>query len=121
MGCQFEYGDSTNGGVTGFEEAPVTGKKDCAYYAKWAGQLYLNELIGLPTIDNTLGSATAGQDMHTQVYTSWWQQGNQEYSVALDDGVCQESTTGNVPTNCNFWAGRNDQEKCADRVRQIQD
>jgi hypothetical protein len=118
--CQFEYGTAGSGGVTMFQEAPVTGEKDCTYYAKWAGQIYLNELIGIPTIDNTLGSPTAGKDLHVDYYDQWWKAQNAEYMVANDNGVCQEGGTLEA-TNCSFWAGRNDQQKCADRIRYIQD
>mmetsp|Transcript_82392 Transcript_82392/g.233662 ORF Transcript_82392/g.233662 Transcript_82392/m.233662 type:complete len:457 (+) Transcript_82392:125-1495(+) len=96
--CQFVYGD---GGVTGFDEAPVTGENDCTYYAKWAGQIHLNELIGLPP------------DLAS--YQAFWQAQNWEYNVASDAGVCTENY------NCTFWNGRNDQEACAVRQRYIQD
>jgi hypothetical protein len=136
--CQFEYGEG--GGVTGFDEAPVTGEKDCTFYAKWAGQVYLNELIGLPVIDNVLGSPTAGQKIHHQAYTHWWTQGNQEYDVSSDTGNCvansdydedsdsygEESNTppppgGKQSIKCDFWAGRDDQDKCDERQRIIED
>jgi hypothetical protein len=122
--CQFDHG----AGVTGFQEAAVTGAPDCTYYAKWAGQIYLNELIGLPfpTSSNPPGSSpTAGQALHVSSYDDWWKQGNQEYSVAMDTGVCQSSTSFNSSayqaSNCGFWDGRNDQQACASRVRLIQE
>lgn len=103
--CQFIYGEG--GGVTGFEVPPVSGQKDCAFYAKWAGQIYLNELIGLPTVE-------LGQKVHYQRYNEWWQQGNQEYSVSYDRGICAEGT------DCSFWNGRNNQTACAERMRKIE-
>lgn len=103
--CQFIYGEG--GGVTGFEEAPVTGNKDCTYYAKWAGQVYLNELMGLQVVEGP-------QNIAYEAYTSWWQQGNAEYNVQNDNGVCAEGY------DCSFWKGRNNQTACAERMRKIQ-
>jgi hypothetical protein len=94
--CNFTYDD-----INGFSEAPVTGESDCTYYTKWAGQIHLNELIGIP--------------VGYQVYQSFWQSGNEEYSVALDRGNCQEGY------NCTFWNGRNDQAQCAQRQQAIKD
>lgn len=104
--CQFLYGEG--GGVTGFEEAPVSGQKDCTFYAKWAGQIYLNELIGLPVMDGP-------NNVAYEEYTRWWQAGNAEYLVSSDNGQCTSEY------QCDFWAGRNDQQVCADRMRHIQD
>jgi hypothetical protein len=139
--CQFVYGEG--GGVTGFDEAPVTGEKDCTYYAKWAGQVWLNELVGLPVIDNVLGSPSAGQNVHYAAYTHWWVQGNSEYDVASDTGLHAEGTDydpdvyggdeygvastapppigGKQEINYDFWGGRNDQQRCDERQRIIED
>lgn len=106
--CQFNYGQGGGAqGVTGFEIPPVSGTKDCAYYAKWAGQIYLNELIGLPVVE-------LGQKVHYQRYTEWWQQGYSEFNVAYDTGICPEGQ------DCTFWAGRNNQTACAERMKKIQ-
>jgi hypothetical protein len=81
---------------------PVGLGSGCTYYTTWAGEIYLNELIGLPTSN--------------QVYESWWKAGNQEYSVAYDIGICSNETAA----YCNFWDGRNDQARCSERQRAIE-
>jgi len=108
--CQFLYGEGGGAdGVTGFEIPPVSGEKDCAYYTKWAGQIYLNELIGIPVFQG-------GQKVHYQEYTRWWEQGNEEYNVLQDEGVCLDPYQ-----DCTFWNGRNDQMACSERMTKIQD
>lgn len=105
--CQFIYGDGP-GGVNAFDTPPVSGEKDCTFYAKWAGQIYLNELIGLPTVEY-------GQKVHYQRYEEWWRQGNAEFNVQMDGGICAEGTG----VDCTFWNARNDQMACTERMRKV--
>jgi len=106
--CQLIYGDGQGGSVNALDTPPVSGEKDCAFYAKWAGQIYLNELMGLPTVEY-------GQKVHYQRYEEWWRQGNAEYNVQMDGGICAEGE------DCSFWNARNDQMACAQRMKMITD
>mmetsp|Transcript_98343 Transcript_98343/g.220159 ORF Transcript_98343/g.220159 Transcript_98343/m.220159 type:complete len:436 (+) Transcript_98343:75-1382(+) len=74
----------------------VTGTPGCTFYSTWAGEVRLDELVGISD------------------YHEFWLTRQQEYNVNEDAGVCDPGF------NCSFWNGRNDQEKCAWRMQQVE-
>lgn len=70
----------------------VTGARSCTFHIERAGEISLNELVGI------------------QDYREFKSSGKQEYSVLQDQGV-----------GLSFWDGKNDPANCARRVRRAQE
>jgi len=70
----------------------VTGERSCTFHVEHAGEIRLDELVGI------------------QDYMEFRSSGKQEYSVEQDQGI-----------GISFWDEKNNPANCARRVRRAQE